>query len=84
MMSPRLAKPSSIAFGVAAATLILQLTQTRIYGVVFWSHLVYFIVSIALLGFGISGTWLAFGKQGRLAHARSTCQCPQWDSCSLP
>jgi spermidine synthase len=30
--------------------------------------LVYFIVSIALLGFGISGTWLAFGPDTRLAR----------------
>lgn len=35
---------------------------------VYWNHVVYFIVSIALLGFGISGTWMAFGPQSRLAR----------------
>lgn len=55
-------------FAVACATLILQIVQTRIYAFVFWNHLVYFIVSIALLGFGISGTWLAFGKNTWLAR----------------
>jgi len=55
-------------FAVACATLILQIVQTRIYAFVFWNHLVYFIISIALLGFGVSGTWLAFGKQTRLAR----------------
>jgi len=60
--------PATIAFCVALGTLLLQLVQTRIYGVVFWNHLVYFIVSIALLGFGISGTWLAFGESTRLAR----------------
>lgn len=60
--------PAVIAFSVSLGTLLLQLVQTRIYGVVFWNHLVYFIVSIALLGFGISGTWLAFGKSTRLAR----------------
>jgi len=43
--------------------------QTRIFSVVFWVHLVYFIISIALLGFGISGTWLAFGPDTRLARS---------------
>ncbi len=57
-----------MAFSVAAATLLLQLVQTRIYAVVFWNHLVYFIICIALLGFGISGTWLSFGDKTRLAR----------------
>ncbi len=60
--------PALTAFSVACATLLLQLVQTRIFSVVFWNHLVYFIVSIALLGFGISGTWLSFGTNSRLAR----------------
>lgn len=60
--------PAIIAFTVAFATLLLQLVQTRIYGVVFWNHMVYFIISVALLGFGISGTWLAFGANSRVAR----------------
>lgn len=60
--------PMLVAMSTALSTLLLQLVQTRIYGVVFWNHLVYFIISIALLGFGISGTWLAFGKDTRLAR----------------
>ncbi len=65
---PRLIHLALMVFSVASATLLLQVTQTRIYSVVFFSHLVYFIISLALLGFGISGTWLAFGKSGRLAR----------------
>ena len=61
--------PAAITFCVAAATLLLELVQTRIYAVVFWNHLVYFIISIALLGFGISCTWLSFGDNTRLARA---------------
>lgn len=57
-----------VVFCVAMSTLLLQLVQTRIFGVVYWNHLVYLIVSIALLGFGISGTWLAFGKDTWLAR----------------
>lgn len=66
--SPRSLYPALIAFSVAAATLLLQIVQTRIYAVVFWNHLVYFIVSVALLGFGISGTWLSFGKSTWIAR----------------
>lgn len=61
-------RPLLIAFLVSLAVILLQLVQTRIFSVVFWVHLVYFIISIALLGFGISGTWLAFGPDTRLAR----------------
>ena len=64
----RLWFPATVAFSVALSTLLLQLLQTRIYALVYWNHLVYFIVSIALLGFGISGTWLAFGERNRLVR----------------
>jgi hypothetical protein len=57
-----------VAFCVALSTVLLQLVQTRIYAVVYWNHLVYFIISIALLGFGISGTWLSFGEETKLAR----------------
>lgn len=60
--------PAVLAFALSASILLLQLVQTRIYGVVFWNHLVYFIVSIALMGFGISGTWLSFGNETWLAR----------------
>ncbi len=60
--------PALIAFSIAAATLLLQIVQTRIYAVVFWNHLVYFIISVALLGFGISGTWLSFGRSTWIAR----------------
>jgi len=61
-------RPAVMTFCVASATLLLQMAQTRIYSVVFWNHLVYFIISIALLGFGISGTWLSFGESTRGAR----------------
>lgn len=59
--------PALLAFCVSCATLLLQLTQTRIYAVVYWNHVVYFVITIALLGFGISGTWLSLsGGRGLL------------------
>lgn len=62
------AYPSLIAFSVACSTILLQLVQTRIFSVVFWNHVVYFIISIALLGYGISGTWLSFGRSTFIAR----------------
>jgi hypothetical protein len=40
----------------AAITLLFELTLTRILSFIFWNHLVYLTISLALLGFGISGT----------------------------
>ncbi len=61
--------PGWTAFGISFSVLLLQLVQTRIFSVIFWNHLVYFIISIALLGFGISGTWLALGPRSRLVRS---------------
>ncbi len=68
---PGIFRPMLIAFSVSASVLLLQLVQTRIYSVVFWNHFVYFIISIALLGFGISGTWLSLGLDTRLSRVLS-------------
>ena len=63
---------SLLAFGVSAAVILLQLIQTRVFSVLFWNHLVYFIISIALLGFGISGTWLSLGQTKLANHFTRT------------
>lgn len=41
------------------STLFFELTQTRILSHIFWNHIVYLTVALALLGFGISGTLVA-------------------------
>lgn len=64
-----------VAFTVAMSTILLQLVQTRIFGVVFWNHLVYFIISIALLGFGISGTLLTFSHRPLIRRLLSLPAC---------
>jgi hypothetical protein len=44
----------------------LQLTQTRILSWIYYNHVVYLTVTIALLGFGVSGVVIALvAKQGR-------------------
>src|ERR1044071_2233786 len=64
------------------ATLLLELSLTRIFSVVFYYHFAFLAISIALFGLGIGGvfsyvvsTWKAplFVKLGRLSAANSFC-----------
>ena len=43
---------------VSVASLMLQVTYTRVFSITLWYHFVWMIVSIALLGYAISGTFL--------------------------
>src|ERR671917_230128 len=53
------------------ATLLFELTQTRVLSYIFWNHVVYLTVSLALLGFGISGTFVAlFASTKQLCSPR--------------
>lgn len=45
-------------FCVAAATLMLQLIQTRILSVVAWYHLAFFVISTAMLGLTAGAVWV--------------------------
>jgi hypothetical protein len=44
------------------AVILVELLQTRILSFIFWNHIVYLATSIALLGFGMSGTIVATNK----------------------
>jgi hypothetical protein len=48
---------------LSAATLIFEITLTRIFSVAQFYHFAFMIVSLALLGFGASGTFLALFPQ---------------------
>ncbi|MBC7235000.1 MAG: hypothetical protein H5T69_04100 [Chloroflexi bacterium] len=56
---------------ISAATLIFELALTRLFSVIEWYHFAFLSVSVALLGYGASGTLLMLlpGRQnwGRLA-----------------
>lgn len=45
-------------FLVSAATLCLQILQTRIFSVLLWHHVTYIVVTLTLLGFTIAGAVL--------------------------
>ena len=44
---------------ISGATLLLEVTMTRIFSVAFFNHYAFLIVSTALFGFGFSGVFLA-------------------------
>jgi len=44
---------------VSAATLAVQVLQTRLFSVMLWHHLTYMVVTVTLLGFAASGSLLA-------------------------
>ncbi|MFQ6124592.1 MAG: hypothetical protein ACE5R6_08320 [Candidatus Heimdallarchaeota archaeon] len=46
-------------FLLSAATLMLQVAFTRVLSVALWYHFVFMVVSIALFGYGASGTFLS-------------------------
>jgi len=51
-------------FLVSAGTLLFEITLTRLFSVTQWYHFAFISVSVALLGFGASGTWLALRGSG--------------------
>jgi sulfite exporter TauE/SafE len=50
---------------ISAAILAYEVLLMRLFSIIGWHHFAYMIISIALLGFGVSGTALALA-QGRL------------------
>lgn len=58
-------KPSYFAgiFFTALSTLLLEFTLTRVLSVGLWYHFAFMIISVALLGFGISGVVLSVSKK---------------------
>ena len=53
-------------FFISAATLLLEITLTRLFSVAQFYHFAFMIISLGMLGFGASGTWLAlFPRWGR-------------------
>lgn len=50
-------------FLIALSTLLLEFTLTRVMSVALWHHFAFLVISIALLGFGISGVFVSVNKR---------------------
>jgi hypothetical protein len=53
---------------VSSAALATEILLSRAFAVVHWHHFAYMIISLALLGFGASGTFLALTHRWLLRH----------------
>ncbi|NOZ69534.1 MAG: hypothetical protein GXP46_09915 [Deferribacteres bacterium] len=63
-------RTSVSVFLVSCAVIMLQLALMRLLSVTRWSHFSYFVISTALLGYGISGTLLSFAGERLLRRFR--------------
>lgn len=52
---------------VSASALAYEILLMRLFSIIQWHHFAYMIISLALLGYGVSGVFLAF-KRGRLVQ----------------
>ena len=50
-------------FLISTGILALQILQTRIFSFTLWHHLAYMVITVALMGMGASGTWLAIKRK---------------------
>jgi hypothetical protein len=48
---------------LSAAILAYEMLLMRLFSVIWWHHFAYMIISVALLGFGASGTALALARE---------------------
>jgi hypothetical protein len=57
------------AIGVlAGASVAYEILLTRLFSILLWHHFAYMIISVALLGIGASGTFLAFARGFLATH----------------
>jgi hypothetical protein len=57
---------------ITAATLMLQIVETRIISVTSWYHLAFFVISIAMFGLTAGAVWV-YLRPGPSGTARSSC-----------
>src|SRR5438132_9369380 len=53
---------------ISAGLLAYEVLLTRLFAIIQWHHFAYMVISIALLGYGASGTFLAFAQKRLLSH----------------
>ncbi|MFQ6021489.1 MAG: SAM-dependent methyltransferase [Acidiferrobacterales bacterium] len=53
---------------ISAVAIGYEILLMRVLSIVQWHHFAYMIISLALLGYGVSGTFLAIGKQWLQKH----------------
>ena len=47
---------------ISGAAIAYEVLLMRLYSIVQWHHFAFMIISIALLGYGLSGTFISLGR----------------------
>ncbi|MCJ7765844.1 MAG: hypothetical protein MUP09_07885, partial [Thiovulaceae bacterium] len=53
---------------VSASALAYEILLMKLFAIIEWHHFAYMIISLALLGYGVSGTFLALARERLLRH----------------
>ncbi|MGH6918881.1 MAG: spermidine synthase, partial [Geminicoccaceae bacterium] len=56
---------------ISAAILAYEVLLARLFSIIQWYHFAYMVISIALLGYGASGTFVALARDRLMPRARS-------------
>src|ERR687891_429316 len=55
---------------ISAAILAYEVLLARLFSIIQWYHFAYMVISIALLGYGASGTFVALARERLMPWAR--------------
>jgi hypothetical protein len=70
-MMTEMTKRIYLSVGLLSASIIaFQLTLMQLLSLIQWSHFAYMVISVALLGFGASGTLLALARNWFIRHIK--------------
>ena len=61
MMKPRLSLLAAVAI-ISASALAYEVLLMRLFSIIQWHHFAYMMISLALLGYGVSGVFLALNR----------------------
>jgi hypothetical protein len=66
MMKPHLSLLAAVGI-ISASSLAYEVLLMRLFSIIQWHHFAYMMISLALLGYGVSGVFLALNRD-RLAQ----------------
>jgi len=66
--------PLTAVFLLSAAALAYEVLLVRQFSVIHWHHFAFMVISIALLGYGVSGSLITLLRKPLLAHYASVLQ----------
>ncbi len=66
MRSPDSTPPLAVIFVLSAAALAYEVLLIRLFSIIHWHHFAFMVISIALLGYGASGSMITVFQRGLL------------------